>query len=503
MILSRIKGIPPWLSASVIAACSAMCFGLDTGTIGSVTSMSSFLDTFGELSATVHGVVVSSILLPGALSALFAGILADRWGRTRTITIGSVIFGLGASLEAASFWLPMFIVGRLIKGVGEGFFLSTAYVYVCEISPARIRGVMASVVQMVIVSGLVLGFFMCYGTERLPGSLSWRLPITVQAIVAFSNAACCSVIPPSPRWLQATGHAQQAREISAQLGLDEAEQAELFSQASIEPLEHSPDISFWQDLQHTARGFKETFSAPFRARTLFGIFLMAMQQFSGIDGVLYYAPILLRQAGIASQQASFLASGVSALVIMAVTIPATVLADKWGRKTSTVVGGSLIFVLMLLIGSLYASSQVHRDHGAGRWVVIVSIYLFAAVFSFTWAIGFRAYLIEMLPRKTRSSAASLAQSSNWVANYIVALTTPVFIATSSFGAYYFFAFSTLLCTVVCAVLMVETKGHSLEVIEKQYAERQSTSEGSWYLEKLGIKGSNMRMKVVRVGANEG
>lgn len=139
-----------------------------------------------------------------------------------------------------------------------------------------------------------------------------------------------------------------------------------------------------------------------------------MQQFSGIDGVLYYAPILLQQAGISSTQASFLASGVSALVIMAATLPAMLMADRWGRKASTLVGGSLIFAVMLLMGSLYAAGEVHADSGAGRWVVIVSIYLFAVVFSMTWAIGIRSYMIESLPRKTRSSAASLGQGSNWV-----------------------------------------------------------------------------------------
>ena len=119
------------------------------------------------------------------------------------------------------------------------------------------------------------------------------------------------------------------------------------------------------------------------------------------------------------------------------------------------------------------------------------------VFNGTWAIGFRAFLVESLPRKTRSSASSLAQSSNWVrqnpcvasrtpanesiqlANYMVALTTPVLIAKSSFGAYYFFASATLLCTVLCAVFMFETKGHSLEVIEQRYSEGRSSAVRSW------------------------
>ncbi|CAJ2500113.1 Uu.00g029660.m01.CDS01 [Anthostomella pinea] len=478
-------GVPLWLSASVISAFNAIVFGLDTGTIGSVTTMPAFTATFGDFSATIHGLIVSSILLPGALTALVTGVLADRYGRTRIIATGSLIFGLGAALETAAVSLGMFVAGRLLKGVGEGLFLSTVYVHVCEISPARVRGVMASVVQFLITFGLVAGFFICYATSSRfsasGSSAAWRLPIALQAAIALANAAAsCSLLPQSPRWLQARGRPDEARGVIDQLGLDDGEKAELLAQSAA-ALAHSPTVPFLQSLRATTLEFREAFAGPFRSRTLFGCFLLAMQQFSGIDGVLYYAPILLRQAGISSGDAVFLASGVSALVIMVTTIPATLLADAWGRKTSTLVGGSLIFTIMLIMGSLYAAGAVHADTGAARWVVVVCIYLYAGVFSATWSIGFRAFLIESLPRKTRSSASSLAQSSNWMANFLVALTTPIFIATSTFGIYFFFAGCTLLCTVVSALFMFETKGRTLESIEQRYSESQAMSTGRWKL----------------------
>ncbi|KAK5632680.1 hypothetical protein RRF57_008394 [Xylaria bambusicola] len=483
MLLSGIHGVPLWLSAPVISALDALVFGpdtnvysLDTDTIGPVTTMTSFRDTFGALSPALHGIVVSSVLLPGAVTALIIGVLADRYGRTRIITIGSLVYGVGVTLETFSMWLAMFIVGRLLKGVGEGLFLSTVYVHVCEISPARKRGVMASVVQFFISLGLVLGFFICYGTSHLSSSISWRLPI------ALANVAASPLLPQSPRWLQARGRSNEANQIIDQLGLDDAEKAELQSQ-STEMLPHSPNVPFWQSVRDTAYDLKEAFRGPFRSRTLFGCFLLAFQQFSGIDGVLYYAPILLRMAGISSQNASFLASGVSAIVILVVTIPATIWADAWGHKTSAVVGGSLIFTLMLISGSLYAAGEVHGDRGAGRWVVIVNIYLFAAVFSATWAIGFRAFLIESLPST----------------NFLVALTTPIFVATSTFGAYYFFAFATFLCTVVSALYMFETKGRTLESIEKRCSEkqamrRQTLSIGRW---SLPVRGFRLRANSTR------
>ncbi|KAI1341793.1 general substrate transporter [Xylariaceae sp. FL0016] len=453
---------------------------LDTGTIGPVTTMPTFVRNFGNFSAAVHGVIVSSILLSGLLMSLIGGILADRHGRPRIIGVGSFVFGIGAALETTSVQLAMFIVGRLIKGIGEGMFLMTVYVYIAEISPAERRGTVANIPQIMISSGIVLGFFICYGTAEIAGSLSWRLPLAIQAGIAFMNATACFLVPQSPRWLLAKGQRDQAQEIISQLGIAHEEQIVLFQQ-SVRGLEHSVNETFLQSVRHAFRDFGAAFEAPVRGRTIFGCFILAMQQFSGIDGILYYAPILFRQAGLSSTQASFLASGVSALVMMAVTIPATLWCDSWGRKTASLVGGVSTSFFMLLVGSLYAAGKVYGDRGAARWVVIVSIYLWAVAFSITWALCLRMYLIESLPRKTRSSGASLAQASNWLANYTVALTTPVFLARSSFGAYYFFASSTVLCTVVCAFVMVETKGHSLEYIEQKYAERQTVVKqfGRW------------------------
>lgn len=389
----------------------------DTGMIGPITTMSSFKATFGDLSPLLHGTVVSSVLLTGALAALVAGILADRHGRVRMISVGSFVYGVGAAVECGSTKLGVFIFGRLVQGLGEGLFISACYVQVSEISPAKVRGIMTSIPQLGVSIGLAAGYFVCYGTSRVGGSsLSWRLPLGLGSLFGFAFSVTTLLIPSSPRWLLAQGRVDEARAIIARLGLGEEEQRELLEQ-SAGGLEHAPDLSFAESLRATFRDFGEAFSGPFRGRTAFGCFIMAMQQFSGIDGVLYYAPILFAQAGLSSEKASFLASGVSALVMLAAVVPATLFADYWGRRTSSLLGGGVITFLMLLMGSLYAAGEVHANSGVARWVVIVCIYLFAIVFVSTWAIGFRSFLVESLPSKTRSSASSLAQSANWVSSF--------------------------------------------------------------------------------------
>ena len=187
--------------------------------------------------------------------------------------------------------------------------------------------------------------------------------------------------------------------------------------------------------------------------------------------------MLFAQAGLASSEASFLASGVSAIVTFGVTIPALLFSDKWGRRPSTIYGGLGLSLTMFLIGGLYAGNVVHGDSGAGRWVVIVSIYIFITIFGMSWSIGIRIYVAESQPQRTRASATNIAHGSNWVTNFLVALTTPILLAKSSFGAYFLFGGCTLFTAMVCFVFMPETKGKSLNEIEEAFRRKASVSGG--------------------------
>ena len=158
----------------------------------------------------------------------------------------------------------------------------------------------------------------------------------------------------------------------------------------------------------------------------------------------------------------------SAIVIFVVTVPASIFSDKWGRRASTIYGGLGLSVTMFLIGRLYAGQAVKSSSGPGRWVVIVSIYIFAATYCVSWAVSLKIYVAESQPLRTRASATNIAFGGNWVANFLVALTTPILLAKSSYGAYFLFGGCTLLTTLVCFLTMPETKGKSLEEIDEAY-----------------------------------
>ncbi|OAL51494.1 general substrate transporter [Pyrenochaeta sp. DS3sAY3a] len=461
------------MTASILAALGGLLFGLDTGTIGPITSMSQFTQSFGHVSATVHGLIVSSILITGAISSFLAGHLADAIGRPKGMSCGALVFGLGAAIEAGSIHLAMLFIGRLVTGVGEGLFLSTTVVYICEIVPAKGRGVIASAPQFFITMALVIGYFFCYGTVNIASSLAWRLPFALQSVCAFSWAAAnYLLLPESPRWLESRGLKDGAREIWEKLGVAEVEREQELEEREMDtevvmnaaPLALSHTLS--QSPKAEVHALLKVFAKDARRPTALGVFMMSMMQLSGIDGVLYYAPLLFQQAGLVSESSSFLASGLTGVVIFATTIPAVLLADRWSRRMSVIFGGFALAAIMLVIGGLYAANVVFSDRGPGRWIVVSFIFFFTFVYSATWAVTISIYATEVQPMNTRAAASSLGRSGNWIVNWIVAFTTPIFLAASSSGVYFMFGASCLVTAIVCVLWMPETRGLSLEAIDK-------------------------------------
>ena len=442
-----------------------------------------------------------SRLLPSAIVSFFAESFADAVGRPRAVTI-----------EAGSIHIAMFILGRIIIGIGNGLSLSTVVVYICALAPPSKRGVLTTLVQLLSATGILLGYFICYGTVRIKSAASWRLPLALQSFLVFLFAAVCVPLPQSRRWLTLCGRHKEARLLWIRLGINpdsedtevrdglivekredpesktddqlsrntevsdgviikkhedpesktdgqSSEDIEVSDGVVIEKhkdLESKTDGQSGKDtevidgvviekridpesksdgrpgespavvLQNPGNGVCEdttaimsrsvvrVFRKDVRSRTALGVYYLGMQQLTGMDSILYYAPIVLQHAGITSQKSSSLASGVEAIVIIVVTIPATLLADSWSRRMQTVVGGCLIPGCLFLNAILYASGVVNQDSGAARWVVIGTTYAYLISYCVTWAMCVRSYPSEIQPPATRATATSLAQCANWV-----------------------------------------------------------------------------------------
>ncbi|KAF2460980.1 general substrate transporter, partial [Lineolata rhizophorae] len=466
---------PRYVIASIICSLGGLIQGIDTGIIGPVTVMKNYTAHFGKQSAEVHGIVVSSILLSAFVASFFAGRPADVLGRPQSIACGAAIFGTGAALQAGATSIGMFIAARVIEGIGEGLYFGTLTIYICEISPPSKRGALTTGPQLCVCFGLLIGYFTCYGTGSIDSSLSWRIPFILLTVLSFFfTLTALLLLPPSPRWLTNRGREATATwdalgvkhedrekiedEYAGATVLEQTNSAALPSQADIPPRTSGDKV-----------GFSDLFASDVRGRTMLGVFLMSTMQLGGVDAILYYAPLLFEQAGLESFEASFLASGISAIVICAVSVPALLLADKWGRRQSTLLGGLGLTGTMLLMGSLYASNSVHSNRGAARWVVIVCIYLYAAIFASSWAVAIKVYAPEIQPQRTRAGATSLAHGANWACNFFVAFICPILLARSSYGAYFLFGSVTALTTLVGFLFMVETRGKPLDEIEAAFS----------------------------------
>ncbi|KAL8784873.1 MAG: hypothetical protein Q9195_008866 [Heterodermia aff. obscurata] len=475
---------------------AGLLYGLDTGSIGPITTMTQFATSIGHLTATQQGIYVACILLSAAISSLASGYVSDRISRKWGIFTGSLLTLIGNVVSAASPNFASLIVARLITGAGAGQAIAVCTVYLVEIAPLESRGVVACLLQSYIVVGIAAGYFISYGSQRIGSSMSWRLLFIVQGFAATLLCLGMAFVPYSPRWLAQTGRSGEARRVLMRIREDEKVESEL----------REIEESLVVEMSGPQASFTAAFARKYIRRTLLGIVLMALQQLTGIDAVLYYAPLLFQQAGFTTQRASFLASGVTGLVMIACTIPAQIWIDRWGRRKPLIIGGSAMAVCLLVIGSLYAKfgdvedGKVVMKSKAGQWVVAVMIYVFTANFSWSWAVVCfflaqrqtfilsvdfprlpvnvllaleqvgKIYACEIIPTPLRARVCAMEQLANWLVNFGVALTAPLFLRASPSGPYFLYAIATFCAVLLCTVIP-ETKGRSLEEIESLFEKR--------------------------------
>ncbi|KAH7103079.1 general substrate transporter [Auriculariales sp. MPI-PUGE-AT-0066] len=425
-----------YFTASALVALGGFFNGYDTGAIGGVTETQAFIDQMGD---SRHSCAGSSSASPCS-----AGNLADRFGRLRVIVAGSIAYPAPE--------LGMFIIGRLINGVGQGAVGASISTYIVEISPSNRRGMLVAIPQFMVNLGICAGYFTMYGSSRLDSPFSWRIPFIVMAgtgaILAFGSL----FLPESPRWLIMHGKRDKAMRSLERLDFAPAEaEKDIFQAADRENTRAGPSMGVIEALRCA-------FSAEHRHTTLLALMVLSGVQLTGVDAVLYYAP----------QQASFLASGVSAILMMSISVPGVIFADRWGRRPILLIGGLLLATPLITIGSLYASNAVQAGAGAARWVVVVLIFEFAIAFCATWGLVTRAYASEIQPTRTRATANALGQGLAFLSNWIVAITTPVFLAASTFGIYFLYGFITLALVVMFAAFAPETRNVPLEEIQNNF-----------------------------------
>ena len=438
--------------AAAFAALGGLLFGYDTGVISGAEL---FLKNDFTLSTFALEVIVSGVLAGAAVGAMLGGRLADLFGRRRLLIVTAIIFGVGAIVCAAATSPVILIVGRIVVGLGIGLSSGTVPVYISEVSPADARGWQVSLFQLAITLGILAAYMVDYAFAAIQG---WRWMFGLAVIPAAIFGLGMVFLPESPRWLASRGHRDKARAMLAHIRGTQDVGAEL--QEIESSLAHADERGRLADL----------LAPSIRPALVVGVGLAIFQQVTGINTVIYYAPLIIQSAGISSASGAILATAGIGAVNVLMTIVAMRLIDRMGRRPLLLVGIAGMVVTLGLLGLAFHMSE---KSGVLVWTAVISMMAYVASFAISLGPIFWLLISEIYPLKIRSSSEGLAAAFNWGSNLLVSLTFLTLLqmigAASTFWLYGLFAVA---AWIFSYFLVPETKGRTLEEIEEFWRVRR-------------------------------
>src|SRR5215204_2811979 len=433
------------LLVSFVAALGGLLFGFDTAIISGTIP---YISAYFAMDEYMLGWSVSSILVGCAVGALFAGSLADRYGRRFTLIVCAILFAVSGIGAGMSQQLYVFVLFRLVGGLGVGAAAMVSPMYIAEMAPAKWRGRLVACYQMAIVIGILIAYFSNFIFDGL-GQNNWRRMFASQAAPAILFLLLLFGVPETPRWLIMKGRRKEAAVILEKISETDSIEKEV---EEIEKSFHAKHSISW----------KKLFSKAYRPVLFIGIIVAVFQQVTGINSIIYYAPVIFKETGIDSASSLLQTIGIGVVNVIA-TFVAIGLVDKVGRKKLLLTGSLLMGLCLVAIGLCFQYNYFDN------YIVLIFMLLYVASFGSTLGAVVWVYLSEIFPNLVRSMALSVATLALWLADFAVTLSFPVM--TKQLGTA-----STMFCyAALCVVAFVymllkvkETKGRSLEAIENVF-----------------------------------
>jgi sugar porter (SP) family MFS transporter len=433
------------VSSAAITALGGLLFGYDTGVISGALLFIG--KDFHGLSSTNKELLTSILLIGAVVGALFAGKVADKIGRRRTVLGTAAVFVLGVLLAAFSPSYDVLLVARVVIGLAVGSASMVVPLYIGEAAPPRLRGALVRFNQLAITSGILASYLVDYG---LSSTQNWRLMFGLAAIPAVLMFVGMWFQHESPHWLVTQGREDEARAVLERVRDDSDIDAEI-----AEVRELSKRKSTAHDL----------LNPKIRHALTIGIALAVFQQITGINTIIYYAPTLLSNAGL-GHSAALLANVVNGGVNVGMTLVAIWLLDKTGRRPLLLTGTAGMAVGMVMVALTFLVGGSHL-HGAGAYVAIVGLLIYTGSFAIGLGPVFWLLISEIYPVTIRGRAMSVATIANWGANFVVTVSFLTLLgAIGDDGTFFLFGFLTVVALTYFYKQVPETKNRTLPQIER-------------------------------------
>ncbi|KAK1269958.1 Sugar carrier protein A [Acorus gramineus] len=453
--------------ACLVAAVGGSIFGYDIGISGGVTSMDPFLEKFFPVVYRKKNyksknnyckydnqglaAFTSSLYLAGLVASIGASHVTRNYGRRASIICGGISFLIGATLNASAMNLAMLLLGRIMLGVGIGFGNQAVPLYLSEMAPAHLRGGLNMMFQLATTLGIFSANMINYGTEKIK-PWGWRLSLGLAAAPALLMTIGGFFLPETPNSLIEQGSTDKGRQVLERIRGTRNVDAEFQDMTEASELANS--------IKHPFRNILELRNRP---QLVMAIFMPTFQILTGINSILFYAPVLFQSLGFGGNAALY-SSVMTGAVLCLSTLVSIATVDRWGRRT-LLIGGGVQMIICQITVAIILGLKFGGDKALSKGfsvLVVVVICLFVAAFGWSWGPLGWTVPSEIFPLETRSAGQSITVSVNLFFTFVIAQSFLPLLCSFKFGIFLFFAGWITIMTIFVYIFLPETKGVPIE-----------------------------------------
>ncbi|KAK1609210.1 hypothetical protein QYE76_032883 [Lolium multiflorum] len=451
----------------LVASSGGLIFGYDIGISGGVTSMDSFLSEFFpsvyaqakankdtnqycKFNSQLLTLFTSSLYLAALATSFVAASVTRIFGRKWSMFCGGITFLAGSALNGAATNLMMLIMGRLLLGVGVGFANQSVPLYLSEMAPANLRGMLNIGFQLMTTIGILSANLINYATVSIEGGWGWRIGLGLAGVPALIITVGALALPDTPNSLIARGYNAEAKKVLIKVrGTSDVND------------EYDDMVAASEEANAIKHPWRNILEPKYRPQLTIAVLIPSFQQLTGINVIMFYAPVLFLTIGFGGD-ASLMSAVITGLVNMFATIISIICVDRLGRRALFLQGGTQMFVSQVVVGTLIAlqfgTTGVGEMSRSYALLLVVFICLYVAGFAWSW--GPLGWLVpsEVFSLEIRSAGQSIAVCVNMTLTFIIGQAFLTMLCHLKFGLFYFFAAWMVIMTTFIALFLPETKG---------------------------------------------